>query len=118
MFIKYHDIKDERVIDVRTITEFKTNSLFSYNIPIINESEHKLIKKFYPMAFYIIIKSLLKNKFYIKNELLRISSNGTIPLVLCCSRGRLRSPVVCIYAMSLGIKCEILYKGIKPLLQK
>lgn len=118
MFIKYHKIKDERVIDVRTITEFKTNSLFSYNIPIINESEHKLIKKFYPMAFYIIIKSLLKNKSYIRYELLRISSNGDLPLVIGCSRGRLRSPVVCIYAIILGIKCKVLYKGIKPLVKK
>ena len=113
MFIEYKNITTERTVDVRTEKEFKEMSLFKYNVPIINEEEHKLVKKIYPMAFFIIYKGLCKRKKQIRKALLDISENGKYKLVIGCSRGRLRSPVMYFYAKSLGIDCKVLSRGIK-----
>lgn len=116
IFIKYLDIKDEITIDVRTKSEFKNMNLFQYNLPVISEEEHKKIKNFYPSAIFIIVKSIFLKRSHFKNELVRISNNGTIPIVIGCSRGRLRSPLMYLFCKYIGIKnSKILWAGIKPL---
>lgn len=114
MFIRFENITNEITIDVRTVSEFNSMRLFQYNIPIINEDEHIRIKSFYPLAIPIILISLYRNKNYIKNNLMLLSNDGTLPIVIGCSRGRLRSPIVFLYAKFIGIKkCKILFGGIK-----
>ncbi len=114
MFIRFENITNEITIDVRTVSEFNSMRLFQYNIPIINEDEHIRIKSFYPLAIPIILISLYRNKNYIKKNLMLLSNDGTLPIVIGCSRGRLRSPIVFLYAKFIGIKkCKILFGGIK-----
>ena len=45
MFIKLENITTEKGVDVRTKEEFERNSVFKYNIPIIDKYEHARIKK-------------------------------------------------------------------------
>lgn len=113
MFIKLEEITDERTIDVRTKEEFEKMPLLEYNVPIINAKEHQKIKKMYPLAFIIIYLCLRKRKGEVREALLEISENAKYPLVIGCSRGRLRSPYVYFYAKSMGIECKILSRGIK-----
>lgn len=114
MFIRFENITNEITIDVRTVSEFNSMRLFQYNIPIINEDEHIRIKSFYPLAIPIILISLYRNKNYIKKNLMLLSNDGSLPIVIGCSRGRLRSPIVFLYAKFIGIKkCKILFGGIK-----
>ncbi|WP_152891744.1 hypothetical protein, partial [Clostridium tarantellae] len=109
-------IRTEVTIDVRTKTEYKLMPLFSCNIPIINEKQHKIIKKFYPLAFFIIFLGIYKNKNFIKETLINLSNNKKNKIIFGCSRGRLRSPMMYFYAKYLGIDCKVLYKGIKGVL--
>lgn len=114
MFIRLENITDEITIDVRTVSEFNNMRLFQYNIPIINEDDHIRIKSFYPLAIPIILVSLYRNKNHIKKRLMILSNNGTYPIVVGCSRGRLRSPIIFLYAKFIGIRrCKILFGGIK-----
>lgn len=117
MFIRYENITIEKLIDVRTVKEFNIASLAKYNIPIINEKEYAILKKCYPIAFIIIGIGLLKRRKIIKDQLMKISVQRRIPLVIACSRGRLRSPMLYLYCRLLGVKCKVLSKGIKPLLR-
>ena len=117
MFIKYKNIKNEKIVDIRTTVEHELTPFTRYSVPIIEIQEYLKIKKFYPIAFYIILKGIFKRRRYIKARLLMISRNKKNVLVFACSRGRLRSPMLYLYARFLGIKCKILYKGIKPLLK-
>lgn len=118
MFIKYENISsDDRIIDVRTRTEYKETRLFPINMPIINEQQYEKIKKFYPSAFFLIVKSMITNRKKIKNRLLKESNYGTFSLIFVCSRGRLRSPLVCIYAKILGLNAKVLLGGVKGQLQ-
>lgn len=118
MFIAFKDITTEKTVDVRTECEFKKMPLFKYNIPIINEKEHALVKKIYPIAFIIIYRGLRLRRKQIKEDLLKISENGKCKLVIGCSRGRLRSPVMYFYARSLGIECKVLSRGLKRKFEK
>ncbi|MGL4740196.1 MAG: hypothetical protein ACRC41_05240 [Sarcina sp.] len=118
MFIRFEDISDEVKIDVRTKSEFEKMHLFENNIPVINEKEHRLIKKIYPVAFFIIGYGLYKRKEDIKRKLLELSHDGKYDIVVACSRGRLRSPVVYFYAKHLGINCKIVSKGLKRFFEK
>lgn len=113
MFIKYEDITNEVLIDCRTKEEFKKMPLFQKNIPIIDKKTHDMIKKFYPCAFFVIIYGLFKNKNYIKEKLIKYSDNKTKNIIIGCSRGRLRSPIMYFYAKKLGLNAKVLYKGIK-----
>lgn len=114
MFIKINELNENDItIDVRTVSEFNNFTIFKYNIPIINEAQHKRIKKFYPTAIPIILYALIKNKETIKKDLLKVSNHGKRKIIVGCSRGRLRSPIMCLYARMLGIKCKVLYRGIK-----
>lgn len=118
MFIRFEDIKDEVRIDVRTKSEFKQMNLFENNIPVINEKEHRIIKKIYPIAFIVIGYGLYKRKSYIKRKLLELSNNGELKIVIACSRGRLRSPVVYMYAKYLRIDCKVVSRGLKRFFEK
>lgn len=113
MFVKFKDIKGERLIDVRTYKEFVETNLFPINIPVINGKQYAKIKRFYPCALFVIGANLIKDRKRIKERLLEESNFGTYPIILACSRGRLRSPLMCIYARMLGINAHVLLGGIK-----
>lgn len=113
MFIKFEKINNRKLIDVRTKSEFLEMNMTQYNIPVINEEEHRRIKRFYPLAIFIIVKSIIKNRQKIKHLLLKISNNKNEEIVIACSRGRLRSPLTYIYARVIGVKCKILWGGLK-----
>lgn len=118
MFIRYKNIKGKKLIDVRTKIEFETMNMTPHNIPVINEKQHKRIKKFYPIAIFIIVSSIIKNKEEIKNELIEMSNNKREEIIIACSRGRLRSPITYIYARILGIRCKVLWGGLKKRYKK
>ena len=113
MFIKFDDINNRKLIDVRTKSEFLDMNMTKYNIPVINEEQHLRIKRFYPLAIFIIVKSIIKNREGIKELLIEVSNNKSEEVIIACSRGRLRSPITYIYARHIGIKCRILWGGLK-----
>lgn len=113
MFIKLENIENEKLIDVRSEEEHKEMPLCKYNIPVINKNEHNILRKNIYLAIPIILYGLIKNRKLIKRDLLTISDNKTKKVVIGCSQGRLRSPIVCIYARMLGIKSFVLKNGIK-----
>ena len=114
MFIKYKNISlNDRLIDVRTHTEYRETRLFPINMPIVDEQQYEKIKKFYPLAFFIVLKNLLLNRKKIKKRLLKESDYGIFCLIFVSSRGILRSPLVCIYAKLLGLNAKVLLGGIK-----
>ena len=115
MFIKFEDINNRKLIDVRTKSEFLEMNMTQYNIPVITEKQHQRIKKFYPLAIFIIVKSIMKNRERIKELLIKISNNKNEEVIIACSRGRLRSPITYIYARLIGIKCRILWGGLKKI---
>lgn len=113
MFIKLENIENEKLIDVRSEEEHKEMPLCKYNIPVINKNEHNILRKNIYLAIPIILYGLIKNRKLIKRDLLTISDNKAKKVVIGCSQGRLRSPIVCIYARMLGIKSFVLKNGIK-----
>lgn len=113
MFIKFEDINNRKLIDVRTKSEFLEMNMTKYNIPVINEEQHLRIKRFYPLAIFIIVKSIIKNREGIKELLIEVSNNKSEEVIIACSRGRLRSPITYIYARLIGIKCRVLWGGLK-----
>lgn len=114
MFIKYDNIDTDRVVDVRSRKEFSEGRLFKYNLPVINEKEHAALKKFYPSAFFIIVASMYRNREDIKEGFDYVSDFKKKPFIIACSRGRLRSPLMYMYARLLGYDCKVLWNGIKP----
>ena len=119
IYIDFIDIKqDDITIDVRTKEEFLKMPLFDNNVAIINKKEHDMLKKKMYLAMPIIIKGFIKNKETIKKELLMLSSNKKKRLIIGCSRGRLRSPIVYLYAKLLGIDAKVLKRGIKRFYKK
>lgn len=114
MFINYNNIREDDItIDVRTSEEFNKNTIFEYNIPIINKDEHKKLKKAPFLAIPIILKGLINNREEIKNQLLFFSYFNEKRIIVGCSKGRLRSPIMYFYAKTLGINVKVLKKGIK-----
>lgn len=119
MFIEYKDIlKTDVTIDVRTIEEFQKMPLFEHNLPIISKKEHDLLKKKIYLAIPIVLKGFFKNKAIIEKELERLCHYRTYRLIIGCSQGRIRSPIVYLYARYLGIDAKILKGGIKPFFVK
>lgn len=115
MFIDFKDIKDTDItIDVRTKQEFENMTLLSYNVPIINHKDYKLLKKRIYLAIPIVLKGLFKNKKEIAEQLHELSHYRKYRLILGCSQGRLRSPIMYLYAKYLGIDAKVLKSGIKP----
>ncbi|MBO3444166.1 hypothetical protein [Clostridium sp. CCUG 7971] len=113
MFISLENIKSEKLIDVRSEEEHKVMPLCQYNVPVISKKEHNILKKNIYFAIPIILCGLIKNRSVIEKHLITISDNKTKKVVIGCSQGRLRSPIVCIYARVLGIKSYVLKNGIK-----
>ncbi|MEG1411714.1 MAG: hypothetical protein RRZ84_09105 [Romboutsia sp.] len=105
-------------IDVRSFEESSLMSLLSYTVPVINKKEHTFLHKHLYLAAVIVFYGLFKNRKYIKEELLRISNNRKNKILIGCSKGRLRSPAVWLYASYLGIDAKILKNGIKPHFKK
>lgn len=115
MFIKYEDIEDLDVtIDVRTKKEYENMKFFVYNIPIINEDDYIFLKKHVYLAIPIVLKGLVKNNKAIKQQLYKLSKDKKYRIILGCSQGRLRSPIMYLYAKCLGINAKVLKGGIKP----
>lgn len=105
--------EDIILIDVRSKEEYALRSICDYNIPIISKEEHNELKKRLYLAIPIILRGLFKRREQIYKELLKVSEKGNKTLILCCSRGRLRSPIMCIYGRLKGVKCKVLKRGIK-----
>jgi hypothetical protein len=113
MFISLENIKNEKLIDARSEEEHKAMPLCKYNVPVISKKEHNFLKKYIYLAIPIILYGLIKNRKVIEKDLITISENKIKKVVIGCSQGRLRSPIVCIYARILGIKSYVLKNGIK-----
>lgn len=114
MFINYEDIQtDDITIDVRTSEEFLNKTIFESNIPIINKKEHQKLKKIPFLAIPIILNSLRKNRYEIMYQIYFFSYFGKRRLIFGCSKGRLRSPIMYLYARLLGVDAKVLKKGIK-----
>ncbi|MGL4773152.1 MAG: hypothetical protein ACRC2K_06240 [Clostridium sp.] len=113
MFVKFEHINGRKIIDVRTETEFLKMNMTEYNVPIINERDHQRIKAFYPLAIFIITIGIIKNRESIKRRLVEVSNNKQEEIIIACSRGRLRSPITYIYARYIGIRCKVLWGGLK-----
>ncbi|WP_322395046.1 hypothetical protein, partial [Clostridium perfringens] len=113
MFVKFENINDRKIIDVRTKSEFLIMNMTEYNIPVIDELQHQKIKSFYPLAIFIISIGIIKNRKKIKKLLLEMSNNRNDEVIIACSRGRLRSPITYLYARIIGVKCKILWGGLK-----
>ena len=119
MFIKYEDIKETDItIDARTLTEYDNMKFFKYNIPIINEKQHKTLKKFPILSVPIVLKGLWDKSSEITYELYDLSDFCEKRIIIGCSQGRLRSPILCLYAKCLGINAKVLKGGIKPFFSK
>lgn len=118
MFIRYKNIGSQRLIDVRTPREFVNDRLFPISIPVIFGEQYAKIKRFYPCAFFVILLGMIKDKNRLKARLLDESNYKTKPIILACSRGRLRSPMMCIYARMLGIDAKVLWGGVKGQLRR
>lgn len=115
MYINYKEIKSNDVtIDVRTHEEFKAMPLFKCNVPVIDKKQHDTLKKHIYLAIPIVIAGFIKNRKAIKEELHSLSHYRTYRLIIGCSQGRIRSPIVYFYAKYLGIDAKILKGGIKP----
>ena len=110
--IKYEDISDEIIIDTRTKEEYIKNKILKYNIPIITKKEHDFLHKYLLIAELVIIYGMIKNIKNIKQQLIEISNNKQDKIVVACSKGRLRSPTMWIYAKILGIDAKVLKGGI------
>ena len=87
--------------------------LLQYNIPVITIEQHQLLHRHLYLAGIIVFYGLFKNKKYIRNKLLEISNNRQYKILIGCSKGRLRSPAVWLYARFLGIDAKILKYGVK-----
>ncbi|WP_373600917.1 rhodanese-like domain-containing protein [Paraclostridium bifermentans] len=110
--IDFKDISNEVTIDVRTKEEYLKNGRLDYNIEIITKREHEFLHKHLFWAEVVILYGMIKNLKYIKSQLINLSVNKERPVVIGCSKGRLRSPTMWIYAKMLGIDAKVLRGGI------
>lgn len=100
-------------IDVRSFEESSAMPLLNHTVPVINKQEHTFLHKHLYLAALIVFYGLYKNKKHIRYELLKISNNGENKILIGCSKGRLRSPAVWLYARYLGLDAKILRNGIR-----
>lgn len=110
--IKYEDITSEVTIDVRTNEEYLKRQILKYNVPIICKPEYEFLHRHLFWAEVIILYGMLKNIKLIKPRLIELSNNKKDALVIGCSKGRLRSPTMWIYAKLIGINAKVLKGGI------
>ncbi len=111
-FINKCDIKNYNIrIDTRTITEYNnTENKLPCNIPIINESQHKFLHRHKSIAGIVVLYGLILNASKIRKELLKLKPYE--PIIFACSKGRLRSPFMYVYARLLNIDARIVKGGI------
>ena len=113
MFTNLNNNEYNKTVDVRSAEEFNAIKLLQYNIPVITIEQHQLLHRHLYLAGIIVFYGLFKNKKYIRNKLLEISNNRQYKILIGCSKGRLRSPAVWLYARFLGIDAKILKYGVK-----
>lgn len=114
IFTNLNNNEDRITLDVRSVEEYELMPLLKYNTPVINKNQHSFLHKHLYLAGLIVFYGLFINKKSIKNDLLKISNNKKYKILIGCSKGRLRSPAVWLYAKYLGIDAKILKDGIKP----
>lgn len=110
--IDYKDLTTEVTVDVRTMNEYKTMNLLDYNLPVINEKEYDFLQRYKSIAGIVVLYGLLRNLKVLKINLLEISEDRKRSIVVACSKGRLRSPMVWIYAKLLNIDTKVLKGGV------
>ena len=113
IFTHLNNDEYNKTIDVRSVEEFKTGKLLQYNVPVISKEQHQLLHRHLYLAGIIVFYGLFKNRKFIRKKLLEISNNRQNKILIGCSKGRLRSPAVWLYAKFLGIDAKILKYGIK-----
>lgn len=114
IFTNLNNNENRITLDVRSVEEYQLMPLLEYNIPVINKNQHSFLHKHLYLAGLIVFYGLFINRKSIKDDLLKISNNKKYKILIGCSKGRLRSPAVCLYAKYLGIDAKILKDGIKP----
>ena len=76
-FIEFNNIPNNSVtIDVRTETEYANNGLLQYNIPIMNERDHRMMERLIIFALPIIAYKIYKNRHRIEREVERLLSEN------------------------------------------
>ncbi|WLD27643.1 hypothetical protein CDIFMA2_15250 [Clostridioides difficile] len=113
--IKHSEIVDEVVVDVCTSIEYGSIAKLEHNISVINEKEYDFLHRYKPIAGIVVLYGLIKNHKKIKDRLLSISDNNSKKIIIACSRGRLRSPIVWMYSKYLKIDSKVLMDGIHSL---
>lgn len=113
IFTDLNNYEYKKTVDVRSLEEYKSFPLLQYNIPVINKKEHQFLHRHLYLAGIIVFYGLFKNRHSIKKELLKISNNKKDKILIGCSKGRLRSPAIWLYAKFLGIDAKILRNGVK-----
>ncbi|MFL8675953.1 hypothetical protein [Clostridioides sp. GD02404] len=113
--IKHSEIVDEVTVDVRTPTEYGSITKLQHNISVIDEKEYDFLHRNKPIAGIIVLYGLIKNRKNIKNKLLSISDNNSKKIIIACSKGRIRSPVVWMYSRYLKMDSKVLLDGINSL---
>ncbi|KPI49997.1 hypothetical protein KW95_11160 [Clostridioides difficile] len=113
--IKHSEIVDEVTVDVRTPTEYGSITKLQHNISVIDEKEYDFLHRNKPIAGIIVLYGLIKNRKNIKNKLLSISDNNSKKIIIACSKGRIRSPVVWMYSRYLKIDSKVLLDGINSI---
>lgn len=113
--IKHSEIVDEVTVDVRTPTEYGSITKLQHNISVIDEKEYDFLHRNKPIAGIIVLYGLIKNRKNIKDELLSISDNNSKKIIIACSKGRIRSPVVWMYSRYLKIDSKVLLDGINSI---
>lgn len=114
-FINLKDIEEESVIiDVRTKKEYKANGIDKYNINIMNEKDHKTMKKFIVFALPIIAYKVFKNRHMIDVKMKEIlKENKGKQIIFICNKGRLRSPLTALYVeRKFKIKTFVILGGV------
>lgn len=118
LYVNINGTSDRICVDARTREEFILMNFYENNIPVINKETHYILRKCKILAPVLLTYSILKNKKEIDEALMRLSKNKTQALAFACSKGRLRSPSICIYARLKGIDARVVKGGIKKFFSK
>ena len=113
IFTHLNNNEYNKTIDVRSAEEFNTLKLLQFNVPVISIAQHQLLHRHLYLAGIIVFYGLFQNRKCIRKKLLEISNNRQHKILIGCSKGRLRSPAVWLYARFLGIDAKILKYGVK-----
>ncbi|MGL4850958.1 MAG: rhodanese-like domain-containing protein [Clostridium sp.] len=103
------------LVDVRTNKEYKAKHIKgAKNVQAMDYKDYLNMKTIYPLAPITITRSIYRRQDIIREELEEIYGTGDREIIFYCSRGRLRSPLIYLYAKyCLKMKCKVLWGGIK-----